>query len=530
MLLLTLAAATLMSEDLASISAGLLVRDGVLGFLPAATACVVGVFLGDLGLWALGRLSRSLLGRWPVTARLIDRLPIEDARRWLDDHAGGTLLGSRFMPGSRLPVFVCAGVVGVPLRRFATWACVGVLLWTPLLVWLAATTGGVVLRPMADSGAARWLTRFAFVAAVFVLLKLTTRRLANSRALTARVARWSRWEFWPMWLFYAPVAMWLLWLSVRYRGISTLTASNPGIPDGGVVGESKFHILSNLPARWTVPAGLVDAPTADERTRQVLAVMQEREWTFPVILKPDVGQRGAGVRLIRQAEEVEAYCAGQPGRILIQPYHPGPYEAGIFYYRFPDQGRGRILSITDKHFPSLVGDGRSTIEDLIWAHPRYRLQAGTFLRRHARSLDRVLRSGETLQLAIAGNHAQGTLFRDGCHLWTPALEQRIDEIAQAYPGFFIGRFDVRYAHVEALRAGNDLAIVELNGATAESTNIYDPARSLMSAYRQLFTQWSLVFAIGAANRRAGAQVTDMRRLLQLLRTYVKSTPAFALSD
>lgn len=530
MVLIALAAATLISEDLASISAGLLVRDGVLGFIPAATACAAGVFLGDLGLWAIGRLSGSLFGRWPVTSRLIARLPIADARRWLDDHVGVTLLGSRFIPGSRLPVFVCAGVVGMPLRRFATWACVGVLLWTPLLVWFAAGTGAVVLSPMADTGANWWIARFAFVAALFVILKIAIRRLADSRAMTARVARWFRWEFWPMWLFYAPVAIWLLWLSVRYRGISTITASNPGIQDGGVVGESKFQILSNLPARWTVPAALVDSPAAHERTQQVLAVIQERGWKLPVILKPDVGQRGTGVRLIRQAEEVEAYCAAETGRILIQPYHRGPYEAGIFYYRFPDERRGRILSITDKQFPVLVGDGRATVEDLIWAHPRYRLQANTFLTRHRHLLNRVLQRGEALQLAIAGNHAQGTLFRDGWHLWTPALEQRVDTIAQAYPGFFIGRFDVRYADVAALRAGNDLAIVELNGATAESTNIYDPQRSLTSAYRQLFTQWSLVFAIGAANRRAGAQVTGTRRLLRLLQTHARSTPAFAFSD
>lgn len=333
-----------------------------------------------------------------------------------------------------------------------------------------------------------------------------------------------------MWLFYAPVALWLLWLSVRHGGIATITASNPGIPDGGVVGESKFHILSNLPERWTVPSAVVEGLTPVERTDRILDLMRQRGWAFPIILKPDVGQRGVGVRLIRDAGDVATYCAGEDGRILIQPYHPGPYEAGIFYYRLPGERRGTILSITDKHFPVLVGDGRSTIEDLIWAHSRYRLQASTFLRRHCRVLDRVLRPGESFQLAIAGNHAQGTLFRDGWHLWTPALERRVDEIAQAYRGFFIGRFDVRYANVAALQDGDDLAIVELNGATAESTNIYDPARSLTSAYRQLFRQWSLVFEIGAANRRAGAPVTGTRRLVHLLHTYATSTPAFALSD
>jgi hypothetical protein len=177
-----------------------------------------------------------------------------------------------------------------------------------------------------------------------------------------------------------------------------------------------------------------------------------------------------------------------------------------------------------------VGDGRSTVETLIWAHPRYRLQAATFLTRHRHVLDRVLAVGERLQLTIAGNHAQGTLFRDGWHLWTPALERRVDEIAQSYPGFFVGRFDVRYADVDSFRAGERFAIVELNGATAESTDIYDPRRSLVSAYRTLFTQWSIVFAIGAANRAAGAPVTGARRLVGLLQTHATSKPAFAVSD
>ena len=530
MLLLALVAGTFVSEDLACISAGLLIREGRLGFVAAVTACASGILLGDVGLWAAGRLSRSAIGRWPVVWRYVERLPLDNMRQWLEDHTALAMVASRFMPGSRLPLYVCAGVVGVSLRRFTTWAAIAVLVWTPVLVWLAATTGDVVLSVLPSSGLIGWATRCAFVGGLFFSVKAASRRLARERAVTARLARWSRWEFWPMWLFYAPVAMWVLWLSVRHGGISTITASNPGIPDGGVVGESKFRILSNLPSKWTVPSVLVEPGSPPQRTRRILDVVQQRACRFPIILKPDVGQRGVGVRLARRIAEIIEYCAAENGPILVQPYHPGPFEAGIFYYRVPGEARGRIFSITDKWFPRLVGDGRSTVEALIWAHPRYRLQANTFLTRHHHALDRVLAPGEVFQLAIAGNHAQGTLFRDGWHLWTPALERRIDEIAQLYPGFFVGRFDVRYTNVTDFRAGEDLAIVELNGATAESTDIYDPDRSLLSAYRQLFKQWSIVFTIGAANRADGAPVTGTRRLMQLLHTYATSTPAFALSD
>jgi len=113
---------------------------------------------------------------------------------------------------------------------------------------------------------------------------------------------------------------------------------------------------------------------------------------------------------------------------------------------------------------------------------------------------------------------------------TSALEARIDAIARQYPGFFIGRFDIRYAERVAFMAGRDLAIVELNGATAECTNVYDPQASLWSAYRQLFLQWRLVFEIGAANRRLGAPAATSRRLYGLLRDHFTMTTPFAVSD
>jgi hypothetical protein len=203
--------------------------------------------------------------------------------------------------------------------------------------------------------------------------------------------------------------------------------------------------------------------------------------------------------------------------VLAQPYHPGPFEAGIFYYRHPHQPAGRIFSITDKKFSELTGNGRSTIEQLIWRHPRYRMQARTFLRRHASQLDRVLAAGERFTLVVAGNHCQGAMFCDGAHLITLALEQRIDQIARTFEGeFFFGRFDIRYTDASKLKAGEAFTIIELNGVTSESTNIYDPTKSLACAYRTLARQWRLLFAIGSENRKLGHTPTPWRILLDAI--------------
>jgi hypothetical protein len=279
-----------------------------------------------------------------------------------------------------------------------------------------------------------------------------------------------------------------------------------------------------------VPTILVPPGEPGARLAQVRQTIDERGWSFPLILKPDAGQRGAGVRRVRNLADVEKYLQGQPAAVLAQTHHPGPFEAGIFYYRLPGEETGHIFSITDKVFPVLVGDGRSTLEELVWRHPRYRMQARTFLARHDTERGRVLGAGERFPLALAGNHCQGTMFRDGAHLLTPELERAVDALARQFPGFYVGRFDVRYTDAESFRAGRDLAIVELNGVTSESTNLYDPSWSLLAAYRTLFRQWSLLYRIGDANRRRGHAPAAIPEILRLVFGYYRGPRVDPLAD
>jgi membrane protein DedA with SNARE-associated domain len=520
-LALSLAVATLASEDLACIGAGLLAANGEIGVMTGIIGCAAGIVAGDVGLWAIGRTFGPAALRWRPLAGRIDEARVSRLREWLERNAGEAILASRFLPGARLPLYLAAGVAGMAGLRFASWALVAALVWTPLLVLASASVGATVAG------------KLPFVFGGLAAIVMTARWVVsphNRVRLGAWIARYQRWEFWPMGIFYLPVVVRVAVLSVRYRGLSTITAANPGMPDGGTVGESKADILRRLPTEWTVPFEWLDAGEASDRVHLVAETLRQRDWRFPIVLKPDVGQRGVGVRVMRSSNDVARYLSAERGAVIVQPYHEGPYEAGVFYYRRPGEGRGRILSITDKYFPFITGDGVATIEELIWRHPRYRMQARTFLERHAAVRHRVLPDGERLQLAIAGNHAQGTMFRNGRHLITPALEERIDQIARSYPGFFIGRFDIRYGDPEAFMAGSDLTIVELNGATAECTEIYDPDASLLSAYHQLFRQWSLVFEIGTANRARGVSVAPLSRLVRLVKQHLSARVAYAVSD
>jgi hypothetical protein len=191
---------------------------------------------------------------------------------------------------------------------------------------------------------------------------------------------------------------------------------------------------------------------------------------------------------------------------------------------------GKVFAITEKVFPVVTGDGLHTLEELIRADPRASLVAGTYLQRFASEKARILAADECFRLVEAGNHCQGAIFLDGGRLFSEALERRIDEISQSIPGFFVGRFDIRYASAQALRDGRDFQIIELNGASSEATNIYDPRNSLWNAYRTLFRQWEIVFAIADENRKRGLRTMSVRTILEKFSQYRRQTALHPVSD
>jgi hypothetical protein len=193
--------------------------------------------------------------------------------------------------------------------------------------------------------------------------------------------------------------------------------------------------------------------------------------------------------------------------------------------------RGEILSVTAKEFPFVTGDGERTLEQLIDRHPRHRKQRETFLARLGERCFDVPARGERVPLAVSGNHCQGTLFRDGARMITPALNDAISRLSLGFAGGFdFGRFDIRYESDEALRRGEGFAVVELNGITSESTNCYDPARGVFWSWGVLMKQWSRAFAIGAARRKAGARTITLREIPRMLRAHYNERTGNAVAD
>jgi membrane protein DedA with SNARE-associated domain len=528
----TLGLLTFVQEDLPTISGALLAASGNLAWPVAFLGCFLGIWIGDALLYLVARgFGRPVLER-PWARRFFDPAAVARSEQWFSAQGTWLLVSSRFVPGTRLPTYLAAGFLRMSFGKFLLVTGLAVGAWTAGIFTLARALGPDLVT---------WLRRFdagglmllATVLVSFVLLRLSL-KLAQPKArrrLAAAWGRWTRWEFWPAWLFYAPVVVSYLRLALKYRGFMLPTAANPGIFSGGFVGESKIATLRQLSEtspEFTSEAHLL-APGGD-RTSGLDSLLQRHALEYPFILKPDVGQRGVGVKLIRNMAQAEDYLRQTDAPLIAQRYAPGPHEAGVFYYRFPDETRGRIFAITEKIFPFVTGDGANAIEELIWRDERARFMAAKYLSRLGERRSEVPAAGETVKLVEAGNHAQGCIFRDGMRLWSAELERRLDEISQRLDGFFIGRYDIRFASEDDLRVGKNFQIIELNGAASEATSIYDARNSLLTAYRTLFRQWELVFAIGAANRRLGLSPARFSRLWRAWRETAALIKTYPIAD
>ena len=536
-LMALLALSTLVSEDLTCIGAGLMVASGRLSFLSASAACLAGIFVGDIMLFLAGRiLGRPAVQRAPLKW-FVSSAALERSRRWFDARGPVVILMSRFMPGMRLPTYVAAGVLGTSLLKFCLWFLLAGVIWTPALVGLSMVAGEEIMNSFG------WLQEHPMLgiglvfASLLALLKICIPMFSHRgrRLLYGRWLRLTRWEYWPTWLLYPPIVLYILWLGLKHRSLTVVTAVNPCMPAGGIIGESKTEILEHiracleersgegaahrvLPASCSIPGDLSSAA----RLERVHSFMKEHALEYPLVLKPDAGQRGSGVEIVRVAGEVPEALNRLPVDVTAQEFVDG-LEFGIFYARDPDDmASGDVFSITAKKFPTVTGDGSRTLEELLLDDTRAPAMVQAYTANLGERINDVPKVGETVKLTEVGAHARGAIFLDARDLLTPQLQEAVDSISRRISGFYFGRYDIIVPTVEDLQLGKNLRVIELNGLTSEATHIYDARTPLFRALGTLASQWRRAFRIGVANRARGVKTTSAWALVRLSIGFLKT--------
>lgn len=310
----------------------------------------------------------------------------------------------------------------------------------------------------------------------------------------------TNWEYWPFQVLYLPIYFLWTYYAIRARSIFFFNASNPTIKNGGFMMESKKQIYDLLPMMYYPKTILI---TENTDLKNIMNQLVEKQIYFPLIAKPDIGLRGLGVKKIKNIAELKLYAEKANFDFLLQDLIRFKNEVGIFYVRHPLEKSGKITGIVSKEFLIVIGDGKSTITDLIKQTPRFQMQFDALKEEYGDQLHRILQKDETINLVPFGNHARGAKFLDGSDLITPKLTKMINEIAIQIPEFYFGRFDIMYNTFEELERGENFQIVELNGAASEPTHIYDPKHSVWFAWKELARHITYMYEISVENHKMG---------------------------
>ncbi len=490
---------TLILEDLALTASISLIAASLISPTHVFIANFVGICIGDLAFYGLG------LG----IARATDLLHWEFLKRWRRNiksrskniHSLGIpIVLSRAVPGTRIPVYMAAGYLRFPFGQFLILTLISVFAW----VLFALTVG----RSLSVLFQGHWVLLILCFLAVGFSVRNFCLALFFYWPRKALLHSWRRGlylEYWPAWILKLPLFLQLLWLSIRHRSLTTALFANPGMSYGGLVASSQWDLYRHFDESADYRLSTFFLSKESAQKKQLLALLNKGRLTYPFILKPDASEDGYGVRNIRSEDDLTVYFQACNFDLIAQQISPYPNEVEVFYGRKPGSQSGKILAITAKEFPTLVGDGVTSLGNLILRDTRARLMTQRYFQRFGETLDTVLPKGESLQLVTSGCHGQGALLKNADVLGTQDLTLALDQVTANLPGFFVGRIDLRYESSETLGRGKGFQVLGVKGPHLSAPDVWDPSLSVSQACQKLFAQWQMIFSIGELNQKQSSK-------------------------
>lgn len=555
---------TFVQEDVAIIAASFSKIEYGLPLGLAFISVYFGIVTGDLLIYGLGRVAQK--NAWLQSKIIGPR--VDQMRIWLESNFVKVAAICRITPGLLFPTFVAFGWFRLPVKRFLIISFVTAGIYTPLAMIATILLGKIVISHL---GYWAWGVLIA-LAFIYPLVKwarffgkktndngkkklnipfLDSSRqngvkkrfhkgmpsLAGIKRVIAQAERI------PDWIFYIPVGLRWIGLSIRYKSLTLPALTNPLIETGGFWGESKSKIMesiSNGNEVWLAKFITFTRTHSDFNLdfTEALQLIEKSEIDFPLVVKPDIGWQGFGVRLLKNESELKEYLSNYPlnETVILQEFIDYDGEAGVFYARMPNEPEGKVISLTLRYFPFVTGDGKSTLRQLIQNNPRTGFKSKYYLGNHPRhrglsleKLNSIPADGELVRLAFIGSIRIGGIYRDARHRITPALSKQFDAISKSIPEFYYGRFDIRFRSTELLMEGKDFFIFEINGSGSEPIHAWDPEIPFFKVYKELFKTQKLMFQIAACNLKRGFQPVSLADFMKaqsnqsrLLKSYPRS--------
>ena len=314
------------------------------------------------------------------------------------------------------------------------------------------------------------------------------------------LTRLTNWEHWPAFMFYTPLVPFFFIRIIKAKNPLYFLVTNPSILYSGIGSESKYKTLALVPEKHQPESILAEE---NINFNDLLDRLKNTNITYPLIVKPDIGFRGYLVKKITNKQELKTYFSKINIPIIIQEFVNYKNEIGVFYHRIPGDKKGRITSITIKKYPTIKGNGKNTLSELILADDKVFLYYDLLKNIHKKKMEEIIMKDEVITLSEIGNHSKGTQFLIGNHLISKSLESVFDKLNHQIDGWFYGRIDLKYSSWEELLDHENFKIVEINGVMSEPTHIYDTTgeATFFSAVKTIKEHWRNLDKIALKNHR-----------------------------
>ena len=514
-LLVVIILCTFVAEDPTCLAAGLLVAIGMLDFWSATAACFCGIVIGDLSLYMLGRVfGRQAIRRAPLKW-LIPEHKVNQWSGWFSTPKGMlVVVSSRFVPASRLPTFITAGIMQLNLARLSLLLFVAALIWTPPLIWVGYKFGEAGLSELHRfKSNALWVVIGLLLALHFIthwVVPAMTWR--GRRQIVMKVRNLIQPSLWPTWLVYFPIRLGIIVLSLRHRSLTAFASANPAFGRiGGFIGDSKSLLLRPFQrdSRCCPTLALALEDSVEERLKEAEAFAVSHG--YPLVFKPEVSEDGAGMRYVRTDEHLKRLVAQATEDFLLQKFITG-LEYEIVWRRNPGQDDGHLMAIIQKKDVVVMGDGEQTLEELIWLDEYAVSRGELYLRCHDRALNDVVPAGVKVVLNLSGSYGHGARCVHRHDLMTVELAKAVTLFAKRFPALHFARFDVRAVNEDELRAGR-FSVTEVGGCCHVSSLVRDESLRFSRSYRAVWQQLAVCVQTGAQNLKQKVRPVPLNELL-----------------
>ena len=295
--------------------------------------------------------------------------------------------------------------------------------------------------------------------------------------------------------FYIYAVFYMLF---KARTFMFFTAINPSLRYGGTC-TSKFDLLNQVHKKY-LPTGVVLPQNTSKAL--VLAQMQANNLQFPIILKPDIGERGRGVIKINGEQELQPYLDENKKPLILQEFITYKQEFGLMYVRLPNEPQGKITSLAVKNFLYVTGDGYSTLFALMTKNVDCIFYIDYLVADFKHRLYEVIDYLVVVPLLELGICHHGASCVGLNHLITNELNQLFDDVSKTIDRFDVGRYDVKAENYGELLKGN-FKVIEINGTDAVPLHIFDKTLMYHSVISDLVKHWQNLLKIAINNHKMG---------------------------